>query len=255
MPRIPQISSSIVQSDPHWGVRALEFVDAVERAKTPADVETLFRASIAQAGFGAYVMCGLPDAQTDFRNRVLANGWPSEWSRIYLAENFAKNDPVERHCLRSVDPFDWGDAYYDAEAEPVAKSIMQRAADFGMKQGFCVPIHYGDGSGAAVSIAGERPDLGLGVRAAMYLMALYAHHRVRSLIRRPASGTGRILTDREREVLRWALAGKTDWEIGIILRISERTARAHMSNAARKLHAANRTSTVVQALRCGEVIL
>jgi len=134
------------------------------------------RVSIAKAGFGAYVMCGLPDAQTDFRNRVLANGWPAEWSRIYLAENLAKNDPVERHCLRSVDPFDWRDAYYDAETELVAKSTMQRAADLGMKQGFCVPIHYGDGSGAAVSIAGERPDFGFGVRPAMHLMALYAHH-------------------------------------------------------------------------------
>jgi LuxR family quorum sensing-dependent transcriptional regulator len=250
-----QISSSIVHSDPHWGVRALEFVDAVERAKTPADVETLFRASIAQAGFGAYVMCGLPDAQTDFRNRVLANGWPSEWSRIYLAENFAKNDPVERHCLRSVDPFDWGDAYYDAEAEPVAKSIMQRAADFGMKQGLCVPIHYGDGSGAAVSIAGERPDLGSGVRAAMYLMALYAYHRVRSLIRRSAPRAGRVLTDREREVLQWTAAGKTSWEISQILGVSESTVTAHIKAAAAKFGAPNRVATVVAALLRGEISL
>jgi len=86
-------------------------------------------------------------------------------------------------------------------------------------------------------------------------MALYAHQRVRGLIRRPAQNSGGILTEREKEVLRWALAGKTDWEIGVILRISERTARAHMTNAAKKLHAANRTSTVVQALRRGEISL
>ncbi len=223
--------------------------------QTPAEVETLFRASIAQAGFGTYVMCGLPDAQTQFRNRVLANGWPAEWSRIYLADDFARNDPVERYCLRSTDPFEWGDAPYDPEAEKLAGLIMHRAADFGMKQGFCVPIHYGDGSGAAVSIAGERPDFGPGVKPALYLMALYAHQRVRGLIRRPAQNAGGVLTEREKEVLRWALAGKTDWEIGVILRISERTARAHMTNAAKKLHAANRTSTVVQALRRGEISL
>jgi len=247
--------SPVVHSDPHWGVRALEFVDAVGRAPTPADVETLFRANIAQAGFGAYVMCGLPDAQTDFKNRVLANGWPAEWSRIYLSENLAKNDPVERHCLRSVDPFDWCNAPYDPEAEPAAGTVMRRAAEFGMKQGYCVPIHYGDGSGAAVSISGERPDLGNGVRPAMHLMSLYAHHRVRSLIRRPLTDGTRFLTDREREVVRWALAGKTDWEIGMILKISERTARAHMANAAKKLLATNRTHTVVQALRRSEITL
>jgi DNA-binding CsgD family transcriptional regulator len=55
--------------------------------------------------------------------------------------------------------------------------------------------------------------------------------------------------------LRWALAGKTDWEIGVILKISERTARAHMWNAAQKLHATNRTAAVVQALRSGLVNL
>jgi len=247
--------SSAVHSDPHWGVKALEFADAVERAPTPADVEMLFRANIAQAGFGAYVMCGLPDAQTDFKKRVLANGWPAEWWRVYLNENLAENDPVERHCLHALDPFDWCNAPYDSDAEPAAETVMRRAGEFGMKHGYCVPIHYRDGSGAAVSIAGERPDLGFGVRPAMHLMALYAHHRVRSLIRRPQGSGRRVLTDREREVVRWALVGKTDWEIGAILKISERTARAHMANAAKKLHAANRTHTVVQALRCGEVTL
>jgi LuxR family transcriptional regulator, quorum-sensing system regulator BjaR1 len=247
--------SAVVHSDPHWGVRALEFVDAVERAPTPADVETLFRANIAQAGFGAYVMCGLPDAQADFKNRVLANGWPTEWSRLYLTENLAKNDPVERHCLRSVNPFDWCNAPYDSEAEPDAGDVMRRAAEFGLKKGFCVPIHYGDGPGAAVSISGEQPDLGPGVRPAMHLMALYAHHRVRSLIGHPRNKAGHVLTDREREVLNWAVVGKTDWEIGVILKISERTARAHMANAAKKLHASNRTHTVVEALRSGEVTL
>jgi LuxR family quorum sensing-dependent transcriptional regulator len=244
-----------VHSDPHWGVKALDFVDAVERATTPADVEICFRASIAQAGFGTYLMCGLPDAKTEFRNRVIANGWPAEWSQLYVADNFAGNDPVERHCLRSVDPFEWRHAPFDPQTEPAARTIMQRAADFGMKQGFCVPIHYGDGSGAGVSIAGERPDFGPGVRPAMHLMALYAHHRVRSLVRRPKPRVDPILTKREREVVQWALAGKTDWEIGVILKISERTARAHMASAAKKLHAGNRTSTVVQALRCGEISL
>jgi LuxR family quorum sensing-dependent transcriptional regulator len=243
------------QVDRRWGIQALDFVDAVEAAKTATEATALFSKSIEQAGFNAFVMCGLPDAQTEFRNRIIANGWPAGWSSIYLQENLAKDDPVERHCLRTVEPFEWRDAPFDPVHEPRAQMVMHRALDFRMAQGFCVPIHYGDGSGSAVSIAGERPDHGPDVHAAMHLIALYAHHRIRNLLRPLQSDSKRLLSAREREVVRWAADGKTDWEISVILNISERTVHAHMQNSARKLEAVNRVSTIVKALRRGEFSL
>ena len=57
------------------------------------------------------------------------------------------------------------------------------------------------------------------------------------------------LTPREQEVLTWAARGKPAWEIGEILKISKRTANAHIDNARRKLDAVNRTQAVVIALR------
>lgn len=238
----------------HWGVKALDFVDAVENVRCAEEAVDLLRKTIAEAGFSAFVMCGLPDATTDFRKRMIADGWPSGWASLYVSEDFSRDDPVERHCLRVVEPFSWSEAPYNPTDEPLAHQVMMRAVDFGMKRGFCVPIHYGDGSGAAVSLAGERPELTPQTRAAMHLMALYAHHRVRSLVR-PIEPNTRLLSGREREVLNWAKNGKTDWEISVILNISERTARAHMQSAARKLHAVNRTSTIVHALRRGEIKL
>jgi len=245
--------ADIEQTDTYWGVRALEFVDVVEAISSPDSIAAYFSRTIGEAGFSAFVMCGLPDTQTSFRDRILANGWPAEWSAIYLREELARYDPVERHWLRMLDPFDWSEAPYDPEQEPRAEMVMRRATDFRMTKGFCVPIHYGDGPGAAVSIAGDCPDLGRGVRAAMHLMALYAHNRLRALLR-PVSYK-RVLTDREREVLQWTAAGKTSWEISMILHISERTANAHINSAARKLNATNRVSAVVNALRRGEISL
>ena len=68
----------------HWGIRALEFVDAIESARSSPEVLDLFSQAVAQASFGAYVMCG--------------------WSELYLKENLAKNDPagaamVELHVV------------------------------------------------------------------------------------------------------------------------------------------------------------
>ena len=251
---VVHVGGITVRGSQHWGIRALEFVDAVEAARTSAEALNLFTQAIRQAGFSAYVMCGLPDAQTDFSNRMIADGWPAGWSDLFHKDNLARYDPVERHCLRTVEPFTWQEAPV-AEDDTAGRSVMQRACDFGMVEGFCVPIHYGDGSGAAVSFGGERPQLDRGTRPALHLMALYAHHRVRSLLRPTPPPESRVLSSREREVLLWAKVGKTDWEIGIILNISERTARAHMQSAARKLNAVNRTSTIVNALRGGEIPL
>jgi DNA-binding CsgD family transcriptional regulator len=49
--------------------------------------------------------------------------------------------------------------------------------------------------------------------------------------------------------------GKTAWEIGEILDIAEVTVNTHISAAQRKLNAVNRASTIVNAIRAGEVSL
>lgn len=57
------------------------------------------------------------------------------------------------------------------------------------------------------------------------------------------------LTHRETEVLSWAAAGKSYWEIGCILGITERTVRFFMTNARRKLNVVSNTQAVAQAVR------
>jgi DNA-binding CsgD family transcriptional regulator len=59
------------------------------------------------------------------------------------------------------------------------------------------------------------------------------------------------LTPRERDVLLWASEGKSAWEIGRILSITERTAKFHLSNIYRKLDVHTRTQAVANAIRYG----
>jgi len=72
--------------------------------------------------------------------------------------------------------------------------------------------------------------------------------------------TGRIrgerpgdLSDRERRVLELTALGKTAGEIAEVLNISQRTVHAHLQNASEKLRASNKTQTVVEALRYGQI--
>jgi LuxR family transcriptional regulator, quorum-sensing system regulator BjaR1 len=61
------------------------------------------------------------------------------------------------------------------------------------------------------------------------------------------------LTPRERECLKWAAGGKSEWEISQILGISEHTCEKHLLNAKAKLGAANRVQAVAEAIRRGYI--
>ena len=49
-----------------------------------------------------------------------------------------------------------------------------------------------------------------------------------------------LLSSRETEIARWVVRGKTNWEIGQILGISDKTVKTHMQNILSKLHASSR---------------
>ncbi|MGP1613498.1 MAG: helix-turn-helix domain-containing protein [Pollutimonas bauzanensis] len=59
------------------------------------------------------------------------------------------------------------------------------------------------------------------------------------------------LTDRELACLRWAAVGKTSWEMGVILGLTERTINFHVHNACRKLGVHGRQAAITAALQLG----
>ena len=65
----------------------------------------------------------------------------------------------------------------------------------------------------------------------------------------PPRVPGEALTLREREVLRFLVAGHSDRESGLMLSISPRTVERHISNILNKIGARSRTALVAQAVR------
>ena len=59
------------------------------------------------------------------------------------------------------------------------------------------------------------------------------------------------LTPREIEVLSWIAGGRSDWQVGQILRISPKTVNFHVERAKKKLGARTRTQAVVYAREYG----
>lgn len=59
------------------------------------------------------------------------------------------------------------------------------------------------------------------------------------------------ITERERQILQWIAAGKSNWEIGKILLISEFTVKNHVQNVLKKMSATSRAQAATKAVSCG----
>ena len=59
------------------------------------------------------------------------------------------------------------------------------------------------------------------------------------------------LSAREVTCLGWAAMGKTSWEIGVILGLTERTVNFHIQNACGKLHVHGRQAAITVAIQAG----
>jgi LuxR family transcriptional regulator, quorum-sensing system regulator BjaR1 len=235
---------------------AFDFVDDIERLSDQRLLMDRFGRELGGYGYHAWIIANLPNPGGRTDSLALLSGWPQGWTNLYRRLKLIHNDPVVAHCLRSTAPFEWREAPCDPLANPKAQEVMDRAGDFGMNRGFCVPIHSSDGHEAVVTMAGERAELGGQVRPALHLMALYVYAKAVDLClpkRFPAAPA--LLTRREREVLQWTAAGKTSWKISQILGVAESTITAHLKAAAAKYAAPNRVATVVVALRRGEISL
>jgi LuxR family quorum sensing-dependent transcriptional regulator len=231
-----------------YGREALDFIEGLEAYNRVPDAMDALEAAFGRFGFEHIIVTGLPNPEQQFAQMVLAKRWPAEWFRIYTEKNYVRFDPVIRMCRQSVNPFEWSEAPYDAEREPGAVEVMSRATDFRMSRGFVVPIHGLTGYEAGVSLGGVHLDLNARSKPALHLMAMYGFDRIRRLLNPRPTRRAR-LTPREREVIAWASQGKSAWEIGEILHITQRTAEEHLATAARKLGAVNRTHAVAIAIR------
>jgi LuxR family transcriptional regulator, quorum-sensing system regulator BjaR1 len=206
----------------------------------------------ARFGFETVILSGLPNQQENVVPMVLAHRWPAEWFKLYARNQYIRVDPVPRHCRRSVNPFEWSEAPYDSEKEPRAAEVMRRAIDFRMSRGFMVPVHGIEGCEACVSLGGEHVDLNFRSKPAIHLMAIYALDRLRRLIAPPKPV--HKLTARQREVIAWSASGKSAWEIGEIIGITQRTVEEHIAMACRNLGATNRTQAVAVSIREGLIV-
>lgn len=227
----------------------------IDEATSPQAILDVLSLCLEPYGFRALLITGLPfQYEKRWHDHIVANGWPRDWYDHYNARNHYRHDPCVERSRATAQPFLWSQLSPERML-PAARLVMNEAATFGLREGICIPVHAPLAPPAVITVSGEfldLPETTLYVTHALALHAFWATLRLRG---HGKDAGAPVLSEREREILRWTGAGKTAWEISRILGLSAHTVQTHMRNAREKLGAANITHCVVEALRRQEVQL
>lgn len=207
-----------------------------------------------QLGFDTVSAMAVVDHGLGRSDFVLIDNAPEGYNDAFHDVPSMRRDPVMQHCRRHTVPIVWNQDTYTSQG---LGDLWEEQARFGYCTGIAMALHLPQGRHFALGVERDRPlpaDRGELTRivADLQLFAVHAQDAaMRVLAPDLAIADLPALTPRELEVLRWTMEGKTAWEVGTILGITERTAVLHVNNAMHKLQCSSKHQAVLKALRLG----
>lgn len=234
-----------------------EFIEQTNRQDSPGAILALMERAAGDLGFDRYAYCALTCHErytaTDNPPPAVAHNFPDDWIDYYFAHDYPSKDPVVVYAPALEGPFLWRSLDTRFELDRAQRTLMQQAREAKLRNGVGVSLHAPRGDVFLVTFAAGdgHPD----AAAEMSKLRLLAvqFHAAYSCVGRTGDDaqSAVVLSPRERECLQWLALGKTPWDIGMTLSISEHTVNFHVRNLYRKLEASNRTMAVVKAIRFG----
>lgn len=189
-------------------------------------------------------------------DETISHNYPLAWVQSYYDYNFDRIDPVARLGVKTEKPFKWETAYHNVEMTSEMKEFIDMAEDFGMRSGIACTQNASIGESNDTFMSLETDGHKVSKEYLAIISYILPHlHEAMNKINKVAQIPKDIptFTVREKETLKWSYEGKTAWEIGVILSISERTVKFHLNNIYQKLNVTNRSQAVAKAIRCGVV--
>ncbi|OMQ21030.1 helix-turn-helix transcriptional regulator [Serratia oryzae] len=181
----------------------------------------------------AYVVLSKNDMSSIFG----VTNYPGEWVKRYIENGLQYTDPVVITALNRLTPFLWHENFDQAE-------------EFGITNGYTFVLHDYNNNLATLSFiitAERRAEITqtLPQNKGNISILLAAVHEIYLMLtslsekNTPYPQETPRFTDRENDILYWASVGKTYQETGMILGITMRTVKFHMSNIVKKLGVTN----------------
>jgi len=223
--------------------------------------------SLGYHGFDAFtVKTGTAD-NADQECNLFVCDYGIELPRSYVRDGWLQMDPVTAEIARKSKPFDYVDLLRHAHKN---SSVIWQLGMLRLKnvhRAWLVPMcTIGHMRGMTVYMQGKSPACEQIFKMTADEIHLLCIEFMEEFVKISDKKTEvdewyaekfdkTSISPRETDCLHWAARGKTNWEIGEVLKISENTVRYHLKNAFEKLASNTRSSAVSRALSVGIIEL
>lgn len=182
---------------------------------------------------------------------------PPGWEEQVYDPAAAQRDPCCRMLRKAYRPFSYDQETY---VQWNAADLWEEQAKFGYRTGVSAVLHAGNGRHFCIGLDREEAlptdqnEL-MRLMADLQLMTSFIQDTAFRILLPSdndyATGDAEQLTARQLEVLKWASAGKSAWETGAILSISESTVTKHLEAARQRLGCSSKAQAVARAFSQG----
>jgi DNA-binding CsgD family transcriptional regulator len=229
-----------------------DYVTASQTANSVERLKSVFERFVSEEGYENHVFASLG------ASRLTSVRWfklPDGYADAYIANGWERIDPMLPASRQAISPFSWDDVLRDLRLSPVQKRFFDECDLLGVSNGMIFPMRSPNDQCDIFSLS-CRTKTRLDAARVPLLRALvaqtwYCYRNLAGGLFAKANAASTRLTPREKEVLNWIKAGKTNPEIAEILGVSSKAIEFHVSNLLNKFGAPNRLAAVVIALDRG----
>jgi DNA-binding CsgD family transcriptional regulator len=243
-------------------LKLMELASRCLTATTVEQIEAIISSIYDVTSYRKAALCALSGTETGVAlTGYVDHSYGTPWAELYTSQNFQRTDPILLHANTTEGVFRWDEARSSASREG-SGVFLEAAEAFGLVDGISFSCTGSSPTFRSVlSLTGVPVNEFEGTRRILTAIGPHLHesyHRVLQAHPRSASPANALapastvdLSAREREVLCWAQQGKTYWEIGCILGISQRTVKFHCARIKSKLDVVSMSHAIAKAMRAG----
>lgn len=228
-----------------------------EALRTTSELQKTFDGAIRSFGFSWFALVDDGDIGTHLPNCLMMTNYPTAWVDEVISCRLYRHDPVHAASIRSPAGLCWERIGEFIAPTRTQLSIMERGRSHGLRSGYTVPFRIAGERGAFFTIARpeDRPFTFIETATAQILGGIL-FEKARELVRSTSTIHQRVrLSPRQIDCLQLIAAGKTEWEMGIILDLSPSTIHDYVESARRRYGVRTRSQLVLAAARDGYISL
>lgn len=232
-----------------------KFIEDCKAVTSLRELAELFNTLSKKIGCTHFVCMSHVNALNPPEDAIVLSNYPIEWAMYHSSQHYHRIDPVQHTCRTQLTPFKWSDEKWRHFLSPEQEYILSEASEFELIEGYTVPIHPPNGYPASLSVVFELGTVDQEALNTLHLVAFFLYETALQMKTKKVSIYEHrdILTERQRRILELIAQGKSNWDISVILSISENTVKDHIANIFKNLNVRTRQQAIVQGLFKGEI--